>query len=93
MSSTFTLADSFDGTGHHPTDLTAPLPLGYAEAVRRGLQLRQRGTPWTYKAISEVLAEVHGFHRHPDWWRTELRRRGVKPRPYRTCDLNGKVRA
>lgn len=78
--STFTLADAFDATDpRHPTDLKAPLPLGYSDAVRRATDLRAGRLP--YPAIARVMAEYHGYRCSPDWWRATLRTRGVAPRP------------
>lgn len=80
---TFTVADAFDATvPRMPVDLSAPLPLGYRDAIRRAVQLRMLpGEFITYNVIRLIMAEYHGFRRSESWWRNELRREGVPRRP------------
>ena len=90
---TFTLADSLDLADRRlAIDHQAPLPLGYIAAVERALDLRAKGTNWTWAVIAEVMAEYHGFRRCPSWWQLQLRMAGAPPRP-RGVPLNGRERA
>lgn len=80
--STFTIADAFDATEPRlHVHFDAPLPLGYHEAVRRAIELRAKGTNWSYTTIADVIGEYHGFRRSASWWQKELRSRGCAPRP------------
>jgi hypothetical protein len=63
-------------------DMTAPLPLGYVQAVTRALELREDSPAWSYTAIAEVMGTYHGFRRGPDWWARQLRARGAEARPH-----------
>lgn len=74
---TFTLADVNDRLF---VDMTAPLPLGYRQAIRRAINLRAQGPQFSYTVIAVVMAEYHGFKRAPVWWRRELRAGGVSAR-------------
>jgi hypothetical protein len=78
---TFVLADSFDRVNRLRIDLTAPLPLGHKNAVRRGLQLRDANPNMSYAAIAMVMSAYHGIHRSASWWSRELRRAGAEARP------------
>ena len=62
-------------------DLSAPVPLGYRKAVERALELRARGSEWTWGVIADVMAEYHGFKRGSDWWRLQCLARGAVRRP------------
>lgn len=59
-------------------DFTAPLPLGYPNVLKKGLELHRAGLPWS--AISKTVEHYHGFKRGPAWWRKELAG-VVAPRP------------
>ena len=79
---TFTLADSFDETDRRlALDRDAPLPLGYTAAVQRGLDLRAKGSYWSWAVIASVMAEYHGIRRSASWWQLQLRLAGAPPRP------------
>jgi hypothetical protein len=84
MASTFTLADSFDATDgrvNHRVNMDAPLPLGYAAAVQRAIELREKPhMSWSWRQIADVMAEYHGFSRCPSWWRKTLHGH-VTPQP------------
>lgn len=55
-------------------DNTAPLPLGHFRALERGVELRLSDpTVYSWRTISAVMAEYHGFSRSPWWWQKQLR--------------------
>jgi hypothetical protein len=76
--STFEIADAFELGSRRNRD--APLPLGYINAVRCALGLRQE-TNMSYQGISHVMRRYHGWNRSPQWWSRELRVVGAEPRP------------
>jgi len=61
-------------------DHSAPLPLGYKPALDRAVELRNEGILMTWRMVSFIMREYHGFDRSPAWWREKLRGR-VEPRP------------
>jgi hypothetical protein len=75
---TFIIADpdSDERVGHRFVDMNAPLPLGYANALRRALQLRT-DHGFSYRTIAIVMREYHGIRRGNEWWKRELRKQGV----------------
>jgi hypothetical protein len=89
---TFILADPFERINRLEMDHEAPLPLGYANAVRRGLQLRSAAPHLSYPAIGYIMAEYHGIRRSPAWWSRELKTAGAEARP-RGVPLNGATAA
>jgi hypothetical protein len=67
-----------DGRARFYTNSAAPLPLGYVKAIRRAGELRQKNpTAYSYKTISVVMEEYHGFKRSPGWWSERLREAGL----------------
>lgn len=57
-------------------DMSAPLPLGYHEALRRAVELRDADpVVFTWQTIAAVIRIYHGFDRSSNWWRRSLRGR------------------
>lgn len=76
--SVFEIADS--NYGRLRTNLDAPLPLSYDNAVRRALELRAT-TSLSYNGIAAVMRQYHGVNRSVTWWKGELRAHGAEARP------------
>lgn len=57
----------------HRTDLSAPIPLGYRQAIDRAIMLRSLGPAWSWRVVADVMRTYHGFDRSECWWRRELR--------------------
>lgn len=71
---TFTIATAPDDYGSGTTnrivrtDMTAPLPLGWALGMRRACQLRMKGSSWSWPVIASVMGEYHGLWYSASYW-------------------------
>lgn len=64
-------------------DRHAPIPCDYSAAIKRAMELREGpgGNAFSYRAIAIIMAQYHGWHRAPGWWKQKLVRAGATPRP------------
>lgn len=51
------------------------VPLGYARAIERAVELRELGPSWSWPVITDVMRIYHGVDRSESWWRHQLRGR------------------